>query len=163
MRVTLRTSNAAATCAIDVSTLTTSLASTVVDMGVAEDLGIGDGEAVPKLALYIGTAVTSASTGLRINVQFRGSTDSSAWTVYAESGALTTASFTANTKIFPIDVPHRAAGAAVPRYYDINLAVTGTNGTDTISAGTIIGGIVIQRSDNPAIQYPAGYSFPAGT
>jgi hypothetical protein len=133
-------------------------ASATIDLGVAEDMGIGDGEAVPKLAFYVGTAVTSACTGTTINVQFRGSTDSTHWTVYAESGALTTASFTAGAKIFPIDVPHRPAGAALPRYYDLFLSVAGVGGSETISAGSVLAGIVIQRNDNPVGKYASGYT-----
>lgn len=129
-----------------------------INLGVAEDLGIGDGEAVPKLAIYVGTGITSACTGTNINVQFRGSTDSTNWTVYAESGPLTTASFTTGTKIFPIDVPHRPGGAALPQYYDLNLAVTGVGGSETISAGTILAGIVVQRDDNPGGQYASGFT-----
>lgn len=133
-------------------------ASAAINLTVAEDMGIGDGEAVPKLAIFVGTAVTSACTGTNINVQFRGSTDSSHWTVYAESGPLTTASFTAGAKIFPIDVPHRPAGAALPQYYDLNLAVTGVGGSETISAGSILAGIVIQRFDNPVGLYSSGFT-----
>src|SRR5690348_9863210 len=61
-----------------------------INMGVAQDLGIGDGVAIPKVACLIGTAVTSSSSGLRINMQFQGSTDSTNWTTYVESGALAT-------------------------------------------------------------------------
>lgn len=132
--------------------------SPAINLGVAEDMGIGDGEAVPKLALYVGAGITSSSAGFLLNVQFRGSTDSTHWTVYAESGPLSTASFVAGAKIFPIDVPHRPAGAALPQYYDINIAATGTNGSDTISAGSLFGGIVIQRTDNPVGLYRSGFS-----
>lgn len=133
-------------------------ASATINLGVPEDMGIGDGEAVPKLAIFVGTAVTSACTGTRINVQFRGSTDSTNWTVYAESGPLATSSFIAGAKIFPIDVPHRPAGASIPQYYDLNLAITGVGGAETISAGSVLAGIVIQRADNPSIKYSSGFT-----
>ena len=141
------------------ATLTASgTVSAAINLGVPEDMGIGDGEAIPKLAIYIGTGVTSACASTNINIQFRGSTDSVNWTVYAESGALSTASFAAGVKVFPIDVPHRPAGAALPQYYDLNLAFTGVGGSETISGGTIWAGIVIQRDDNPGGQYPSGFT-----
>ena len=133
------------------------LASTAINLQVAQDLGIGDGEAVPKVALYVGNAITSSSASLTIQVQFRGSTDSVHWTVYAESDALTTASYLAGAKLLPIDIPHRPAGASLPQYYDINLVV-GNAGSTALSAGSIFGGIVIQRTDNPVGLYPSGFT-----
>ncbi len=139
-----------------VGTTGSGITSSTIDLGVAMDMGIGDGEAIPKLALYIGTGVTSSSASLTLNVQFQGSTNSTTWTTYAESGAATTASYAAGAKVFPIDVPHRSAGAALPRYYRINLDV-GTAGSTAISTGSIFGGIVLQRTDNPGGLYPSGF------
>ena len=68
-------------------------ASQSINMGVAQDMGIGDGEAIPKLAICVGTAFTSSSAGLRIYMQFQGSNDSVNWTTYDESGALATSFF----------------------------------------------------------------------
>ena len=138
---------------------TATTTSSVINLQVPEDMGIGDGEAVPKLAIYVGTAVTGASGGMTINVQFQGSTDSSNWTTYAESGALTTASFVSGGPIFPIDIPKRPAGAALPQYYRLSLGVA-ANGTASITAGTIMAGIVIQRadSDNTSGAYPSGFT-----
>lgn len=134
-------------------------ASNVINLQVAEDMGIGDGVAVPKLAIYMGSGITSASNSATFNIQFQGSTDSSNWTTYAESGALTSASFAANASIFPIDVPKRPAGAALPQYYRLNLAMA-ANGTASISTGTILAGIVIQRADSVDTLglYPSGFS-----
>jgi hypothetical protein len=140
------------------ATLTGSSASNAINLVVAEDMGIGDGMAIPKLACYIGTAITSASTAMTLNLQFQGSTDNSAWTTYAESGALSTASFTGGP-IFPIDIPKRPSGSALPQYYRLNLSMA-SNGTASISAGTILAGIVLQRadSDNTLGQYNSGFS-----
>jgi hypothetical protein len=124
-------------------------------------MGIGDGVAIPKVALYIGTGVTSASTSLTVQFQFQGSTDSTNWTTYVESDALTTASLVAGAKVFPIDVPHRPPGVSLPQYYRVKALLGATNGTDTISAGTIIGGIVIQRDDNPVGLYASGFTVAA--
>lgn len=138
--------------------LTGSSASNAINLAVPEDMGIGDGEAVPKLAIYVGTAFTSASGSMNLNMQFQGSTDNTAWTTYAESGTGTTASYAAGN-IFPISIPKRPLGAALPQYYRLNLAMTG-NGTASVSSGTILAGIVIQRSDavDTLGNYPSGFS-----
>lgn len=138
--------------------VTASTGSTVINLGVAEDMGIGDGEAVPKIALYIGNGITSSCGSLRINTQFQGSTNSTNWTTYAESGALATSSYTASSKILPLDVPHRPAGASLPQYYRIYLELTGNGAGESISTGSIFGGLVIQREDNPVRYYASGFS-----
>lgn len=139
--------------------VTATTASSVINMGVAQDMGIGDGEAIPKLAICIGTAFTSSSSGLRLNFQIQGSTDSSTWTTYAETGALATSSLLANTLVFPIDLPVRPAGAALPQYYRLNAVESGTT-VESISSGTILAGLVIQRSDSDATlgQYKSGFT-----
>lgn len=137
---------------------TTNIASGVINQTVAQDAGIGDGEAIPKLAIYIGTGITSACTSMNVNFQFQGSTNSTAWTTYVETGPTSTASLTAGVKVFPIDLPHRAAGAALPQYYRLNVTTSGNANTESISAGTIFAGIVIQRDDNPVGLYKSGFS-----
>lgn len=136
----------------------TTTASGVVNIVNPADLGIGDGEAVPKIAAYIGTAVTSASASLTLTFKFQGSTDSSNWTTYIESQAYTTASLVAGAKVMAWDLPHRPAGASLPQYYRVAATVGGTNGTDTISSGSIFAGIVIQRNDNPVGMYSSGFT-----
>jgi hypothetical protein len=138
----------------------TVLNGTVINMGVKQDMGIGDGEFIPKIAVYVGTGITSACSSMRINAQLQGSTDSSTWTTYAESGTLTTASFTASQKVLAMNLPRRPVGVALPQYYRLNLAVTGTASNEAISAGTLIGGLVIQRDDNADTlgQYPANFT-----
>lgn len=141
------------------SGVTASTGSLVINMGAAEDLGIGDGEFIPKVAVYVGAGITSACASLTVNVQFQGSTDSSNWTTYAESGALSTASFVANNAVLPIDVPRRPPGVSLPQYYRLNLALA-AQGSTAISSGTLIGGIVIQRADSAGTldQYGSGYT-----
>lgn len=145
---------------VSLAGLTGNTTSTVINLSVAEDMGIGDGVAVPNLAIYIGTGITSASGTATVNLQIQGSTDSSNWTTYAESGALTTGSLTATGgPVFPIALPKRPAGAALPQYYRLNVAFAG-NGSASISTGTIMAGIVLQRadSDNTLGQYKSGFS-----
>jgi hypothetical protein len=136
--------------------------STVINLGVAEDLGIGSGKAIPRIAVVVGTGITSASSGLRLNWQFQGSTDSTNWTTYAETGANATSSFEAGEYILPIAVPRRPSGVALPQYYRMAMAVTGIT-NETISAGTIFGGIILARDDarDTLGQYPSGFSVGA--
>lgn len=136
--------------------------STVINMGVAQDMGIGDGKAIPKIAVVVGTGITSASSGLRLNWQFQGSTDSTNWTTYAETGANATSSFTAGSYILPIDVPRRPSGVALPQYYRMAMAVTGIT-NETITIGTVFGGIVLSREDtvDTGGKYPSGFTVAA--
>ncbi len=137
-----------------------SCASTVINLGNARDLGIGNGPDTPMVELTIGTAVTSSCASTLINAQFQGSTNSTAWTTYAESGANSTASWGVGAQILPINVPRRPTGAALPLYYRVNLVVTGAVAGETISTGSIIGGIVLARADSPDTlgSYPAGFT-----
>jgi hypothetical protein len=107
----------------------------------------------------VGTAFTSSSSTMLINFQFQGSTDSTTWTTYAESGANTTASYAAGYYALPIAVPRRPSGASLPLYYRMNVVVTNSvGGSPSISTGTLIGGITLARSDVTLGQYPAGFS-----
>ena len=138
---------------------TSSSSSTIINLGNARDLGIGSGQEIPQIALTVGVAITSSSASMLINAQFQGSTNSVLWTTYAETGALSTASFAAGASILQIDVPRRPTGAGLPLYYQVNLAITGTGGTPGISTGTIIGGIVLTRGESDTLGlYPSGFS-----
>ena len=139
---------------------TSSTSGTIINLGNARDLGIGSGQEIPQIALTVGVAITSSSASMLINAQFQGSTNSVLWTTYAETGALSTASFTAGSAILQIDVPRRPAGAGLPLYYQVNLAITGGANVASISTGTIIGGIVLARADSADTlgQYAAGFS-----
>ena len=140
--------------------VTVSSASTAINLGNPRDLGIGQGQEIPQLAIVVGTAVTSSSASMLINTQFQGSTDSVTWTTYAETGPFSTASYAAGANVLPIDIPARPPGAALPLYYRLNFAITGTGTTVSISTGTFIAGIVLTRDDNPRTlgQYPSGFT-----
>lgn len=131
-----------------------------VNLGNARDLGIGDGEGTPNVAVLVGTGITSSCGNLRLNAQFQGSTDSKTWTTYMESGPLSTASFVANQWVFRGRVPARPEGVSLPTYYRLNLALTGNGSAEGISTGTVIGGIVLDRADadDTIGQYPSGFT-----
>lgn len=145
---------------VNVAATTASCASTVINLGNPRDLGIGNGPDTPMVSLTVGTAFTSSCSSMLINAQFQGSTNSTLWTTYASTGAASTASWAAGAQILPINVPRRPTGAGLPLYYRVNLAVTGTLASESVSTGTIIGGIVLARADSPDTlgQYPSGFS-----
>ena len=144
--------------------ITTSTPSTVIDLtgGVAlnigvgtrygAEMGIGDGS-VPKIAAIIGTALTTTNSAT-LNIQFQGSTDSSTWTTYIESGALAAALLTANTFIARWDWPIRQIGASLPRYVRMNFVPA----TGIFTTGTIFAGIVTDRWDWTTPLYPSGFA-----
>ena len=140
--------------------ITNSCASTVINLGNARDLGIGQGQEMPYVSINVGTAITSSCSSTLINAQFQGSTNSTLWTTYAETGALSTASYAAGAAIFPLAVPRRPSGAGLPLYYRMNLAITGNAASESISTGTLLGGIVLARSDsaNTLDQYQSGFT-----
>jgi hypothetical protein len=136
--------------------------STVINMGTKQDMGIGDGKAIPKIAVMVMTSITSASAGLRLNWSIDGSTDSTNWTTYSETGPLATASFIAGNYILPIDLPRRPSGIALPQYYRMRMAVTGIT-NETVTAGAVMGGLVLSREDTADTggQYPSGFVVAA--
>lgn len=144
---------------------TGSVGSTVIDLSggtnfiygnasrFGEDLGIGDGEAMPKVAAYVQTAnLTTNSATLQI--QFQGSTDSTNWDTYVETPALAASVLTAGRKVAAFDWPHRGPNQSLPRYVRLNYVV----GTGAFTTGTIFAAIVLQRDDWPANLYPANYT-----
>lgn len=141
-----------------VGTTESGLGSSVINLTNPRDLGIGDGEAIPKIAAIIGTSVTTANTTATVRLSFQGSTDSTNWTTYVETPALTTASLTAGSFVLMVDVPPVPAGVSMPTYYRLFLDVDNTGGTQTISAGTILAGIVLQRDNNNVGQYASGFT-----
>ena len=130
----------------------------VINLGNARDLGIGVGEAVPKIAVIVSSGITAACASLTINAQFQGSTDSINWTTYIKSGANSTASYLAGAKILPYAVPRRPAGVSLPLYYRVTLVLGGLS-TAAVSTGSIIGGIVLDLAEGgDDTLYGAGYT-----
>lgn len=154
------------------TSLTSSCTSTVINLGVPEDMGIGDGEFIPKVRVLIGSSgITTSCTAAQLNFQFQGSTDSTTWTTYGETGFAATSSYLANTFVFNQDVPRRPVSwnglpTALPQYYRIQMQMsaqaTGSTWITTvgISTGSLIGGIVLQAPDNDDTLklYSAGFS-----
>lgn len=135
---------------------------TVINLGNARDLGIGSGAEIPLVVVSVGTAFTSSSSGLLVNLQFQGSTNSTLWTTYLETGQSTTASFAAGAG-FTFPVPRRPPATSLPLYYQLVVNLPGAVGP-SLSTGTILAGIVLAAAESAGTlgQYPAGYTFPSG-
>ena len=139
---------------------TANSASTAINLGNARDLGIGQGAEDPTVVVVFGTAVTSSSSSMTLNIQFQGSTDSTTWTTYMETGTASTASYLAGN-VVTFKVPRRPPGVALPLYYRLNTNIgpSPANNTAGISTGTILAGIVLTPSElGTGGQYPAGFS-----
>lgn len=150
------------------SNFTTSTGSTAIDLSggtlfqfgnattFGEDLGIGDGEAIPRILVLTGTAMTTA-TSAALNIQFQGSTDSTNWSTYIETGIIPAAQVaTANNPIAKFAWPHRQVNAKLPRYVRLNYDMSSSTGT--FSTGSLSAYVVLQRDDWPMGLYPAGFS-----
>ena len=122
-----------------------------------EDIGIGSGVYRPKILVTVGTAFAG---GTSLNVQLQGAPDNGSgspgtYVTYDESGAVVTASLTANQVIFRVDVAAiQPANGPLPRFLRLNYTVVGT-----YTAGTIaFAGIVLDRQDWSAGMYPSGFA-----
>jgi len=119
------------------------------------DLGIGDGEAFPKVFCDI-TSMAGVSGSASINIQFQGSTDSTNWTTYVETGAIASTSITTPAKVAAFDWPlRRLTTDALPRYVRLNYVLTG--GGQFTGSALISAWIALQRSDWSAGKYPSNY------
>ncbi len=133
--------------------------STVINLGNARDLGIGSGAEIPQVVVSIGTAITSSSASMLVNLQFQGSTNSTAWNTYLETTPSSTASFAAGSAfIFP--VPRRPPGVSLPLYYQLVVNVTGGANVASISTGTIFSGINLSSGESAGTLalYQSGFS-----
>lgn len=118
------------------------------------DLGVSEGKDKAKVVVSIPTAFTSTNSAT-INFQFQGSTDSSTWTTYIESGAIAATNLPAGaTWVF--DWPRKALGAAMPKFVRMFYAL----GTGQMTTGTINANIVLNADGWVGIadQYPANYT-----
>lgn len=157
----------------------TYLSSNIIDLGItsgiptsangggARDIGIGDDPAM-KLLVQVITAFTSGGAGT-LQCAIQGAVDNGAgapaaftsWWTQANVFALATLS--AGARLMNMDMPRPPDGVAVPRYLQMSYTIA----TATMTAGTIVSGIVLDRDDqmyngtNNAILggYPAGITI----
>jgi hypothetical protein len=138
----------------DSPTTGTQTSTNTIDLGVQEDLGIGDNSAV-KLSCTVIAAFTGG-TSLQVNIQ--GSADNSAWTTMAFGPVIAEAALTVGTHLCDLDLP-RPAGALVdkpgatqarPRYIRLQYVSAGTHG-----AGSLFAGLLLDRADHITTGYPS--------
>lgn len=127
----------------------------VIDLGVARDMGIGDGDQLtPKVMCLVNTAFTTTNSAT-LQVSFQGSTDNTTWDTYVSSPAYAAAALVAGARLLDIDLPRPAAGKSMPRYLRLEYTV----GTGVFSTGAVTAGIVLGRQDEPPLgAYPSGFT-----
>ncbi len=131
--------------------------------GGARDMGIGDDPAM-KLLVQIGTNFTSGGAGT-LQVALQGAIDDgtgapSTFVTWWTSPAYALATLANGGRLYDMDFPRPPDGVAIPRFVRMAYIIGGA----TMTAGTIVSGIVLDRNDqsyqstNNAISggYPAG-------
>ncbi len=136
--------------------------SNAINLGVARDLGIGQGQERPNVQVNIGTALTTSEGTTTVFISFQGSTDSTTWTTYGTYGSSSVGSsgtFGTGSSINFV-LPARPNGVALPQYYRLGVGVTSGTGTVGLSTGTIIAGIVLatDESARTGSKYPANFT-----
>ena len=126
----------------------------------SRDMGIGDKPAL-KLLVQVGTAFVG---GTSLVVNFQGSIsdangDPASWTTWYSTGTILTAALTAGARLWDIDFPRPPNGVAVPRFVRLTYTIVGT-----MTAGTMIAGIVLDRIDQMYSSTNTGTlgGYPAG-
>jgi hypothetical protein len=115
---------------------------TILGVGQARDIGIGDDPAL-KLLVQV---ITAASTGTSMTVTLEGAIDTAAgvpstFSVWWVSPAYTTAQLVVGARLMDMDMPRPPAGVAVPRF--LKLVYT----TVSTCNPTIAAYIVLDRHD----------------
>lgn len=128
-----------------------------------EDLGIGKGLGTPRVVVNVGTAFLTLTS---LQVAFRGAPNNATaqasgnrsdltFTNYILTDTIALALLTINTRIAAFDWPMRKTGATIPRFYDLNYVVAGSNAT----AGTVTSDVTIGDDDAQTTlnQYGSNY------
>lgn len=129
--------------------------------GGARDLGIGD-DPMLKLLVRVGTAGVSAGGGT-LQLELAGAPDNGSgaagsYTVMWLSAAYTMAQAYAGADLANIDVPRVIAGQVLPRFLRLRFIVASA----TITAGTMVGTIVVDRDDQILGTTGVMGGYPAG-
>lgn len=126
----------------------------------ARDIGIGDDPAL-KLLVQVIAAITG---GTSLQVILQGATDdgtgaASTYSNWWVSPVYAEATLVAGARLMDMDMPRPPAGVAIPRFLRLGYVSVGTH-----TAGSLYGGIVLDRMDQPYTStsnavmggYPAG-------
>lgn len=114
--------------------------------GGARDIGIGDDPAM-KLLVQVGTTFTSGGAGT-LAIALQGAIDNgagapAAFSTWWSSPAYALATLIQGARLYDMDMPRPPDGIAIPRFLRLNYTVGGA----TMTAGTVIAGIVLDRHD----------------
>ena len=107
----------------------------VIDQLYQRDLGQAKSGVGPVEIFVVVT--TAFAGGTSLNIQLQGSTDNVTYTVYAESGAIPTASLVVGANLFNVQIPGvQPETGPAPRYYRLNYVCVGV-----MTAGSVISGL----------------------
>lgn len=149
----LQFTGTAGTVSSDSPTTGTQNSTNIIDLVNARDLGVGDDPAM-KILVEVTTAFT-VGTSLQIELQGapdNGSGSPGTYTTYASGPVIAEANLTVGATLMDLDLPRKAAGAALPRFLRIRYVTVGTHST-----GAVYGALVLDRQDN--VIYPAGITI----
>lgn len=127
------------------------------------DMGIGDGEAIPKVYVTLGTTfLTASSATLNIAVQGapdNGSNVAGSWTTMSETGALAASVLLIGRQI-TLYLDTLALGQALPRFLRLSYQLPAAT---SFTAGSIgLAGIALQTDQSARLyQYPANFTVAA--
>jgi hypothetical protein len=129
-----------------------------------EDIGIGDGVAIPKVAAYVTTPFAPGTATLQVQLQHAPDTGANepagtpgTWVTDAETAAagIAGSAMVAGASICKLDWPPvQNPTIPLPRYLRLNYVV----GTGPFTAGNVFAGIVLQRAENIVGLYPNNFA-----
>ncbi len=120
----------------------------VTETYFGEDLGLGKGLGTPRIMVSVGTVFATLTS---MQVQFRtapenvtshasGNRSDLTFAIAIETDTIPLAALTANSLIASFTWPIRQIGKSLPRFVDLNYAVTGSNATTgTVNADVTLG------------------------
>lgn len=116
--------------------------------GGARDIGIGDDPAM-KMLVQVTTTFTSGGAGT-LQIALQGAIDNgagapAAFSTWWTSPTYALATLNAGSRLYDMAMPRPPDGIAIPRFLRMQYVI----GTATMTAGAIVAGIVLDRSDQP--------------
>jgi len=126
----------------------TQVSTNIINLVNARDMGIG----TPLAILVSVTTAFTSTNSATLQVQAQGSTDSTTWSTYIETPALTAGVLTQYRYLLATDWPRPGPGQALPQYLRLNYPV----GTGIFSAGAVAAYLLLGRDD--IVYYPRNYA-----
>lgn len=150
------TTNTASTNVIDLTGGQTLIIGNASAFG--EDLGIGDGVAIPKIGVYVGSIGIATTNSATLNIAFQGNAVASSaadanWITYIETGPIAASHLDPYALIAAFDWPKVQVEAAMPRWVRLFYQVA----TGTFTTGTLSAYVMLQRDDWQTPKYPSNF------